>query len=220
MAVFMAGGLLEPIPLATGPAAWLGIPPAAYPVVYGFRLAATAAAVAWCWPMVRPWLGRPQWWPPVLGLGLTIPWVLLATLQREAGWVATLGERSGFNPFVSLADDPAAIWGFLVVRGIGLVLLVPVLEEFFLRGFLMRYVIDEHFWAVPFGKLTPASTAACLAYAALTHPSEAGAAVAWFAVMSGVAAATRRPIDVILAHAATNLALGAYVLATDSWWLL
>jgi hypothetical protein len=38
--------------------------------------------------------------------------------------------------------------------------------------------------------------------------------------MSGVAAATRRPIDVILAHAATNLALGIYVVATSSWWLL
>jgi hypothetical protein len=81
-------------------------------------------------------------------------------------------------------------------------------------------VIDERFWTVPFGKLTLASATACLVYAVATHPGEAVAALGWFAVMSGVAAATRRPIDVILAHAATNLALGIYVVATGSWWLL
>jgi hypothetical protein len=45
------------------------------------------------------------------------------------------------------------------------------------------------------------------------------AAVGWFAVVSGIAAATRRPIDCVLAHAGTNLALGAYVVATGNWWL-
>ena len=100
------------------------------------------------------------------------------------------------------------------------VVVVPIVEELFLRGFLMRYVIHEEFWRVPFGKLTLASTAACLFYAAAAHPGEALAALAWFAVISGIAAATRRPIDTILAHAGTNLALGAYVLATGNWWLV
>ncbi|MFM7109449.1 MAG: hypothetical protein ACKOZU_12785, partial [Planctomycetaceae bacterium] len=40
------------------------------------------------------------------------------------------------------------------------------------------------------------------------------AAAGWFAVVSGIAAATRKPIDCILAHAATNLALGIYVVRT------
>ncbi|MFM8804742.1 MAG: hypothetical protein ACKOK8_12665, partial [Planctomycetia bacterium] len=61
---------------------------------------------------------------------------------------------------------------------------------------------------------------ACLLYAVASHPSECVAAAGWFAVVSGIAAATRRPIDTILAHAATNLALGLYVVATDNWWLL
>ena len=49
---------------------------------------------------------------------------------------------------------------------------------------------------------------------------EAVAAVGWFAVVTGIAAATRRPIDCVLAHAATNLALGAWVLVTGAWWLV
>jgi hypothetical protein len=53
-----------------------------------------------------------------------------------------------------------------------------------------------------------------------SHPAECVAAAGWFAVVTGIAAATRRPIDTVLAHAMTNLALGAYVFMTDSWWLL
>ena len=220
MLVFTAGGMLEPVPSGAGLAGRLGIPYSAYPVLYTCKLAATAAALVWCWPSLGRWLGRPRWWPPLLGLALAIPWVVLATLQRQAGWAAALGERSGFDPFVNLPDDPTGAWGFFTVRAIGLVLLVPALEELFVRGFLMRYVVSERFWEVPFGSLTAASLTACVVYAAATHPAEAVAAVGWFALVSGVAAATRQPIDCILAHAATNLALGGYVLATGSWWLL
>jgi hypothetical protein len=84
----------------------------------------------------------------------------------------------------------------------------------------MRYVINEDFWTVPFGRLTFTAVGACLFYAAASHPSECVAAAGWFAVVTGIAAATRRPIDAILAHAATNLALGVYVLMTANWWLL
>jgi hypothetical protein len=84
----------------------------------------------------------------------------------------------------------------------------------------MRYVINEDFWNVPFGTLTFSAAAACLLYAVASHPAECVAAAGWFAVVTGIAAATRRPIDTVLAHAMTNLALGAYVFMTDSWWLL
>jgi uncharacterized protein len=219
LVVFLAVGLLEPTPGGGGLAGLLGIPSAAYPLVYAVRLVATSVAVARVWGPIRAWVGHTTWWPIALGGLLVVPWVLLAAVQREAGWAPDAVARSGFDPFAHFAT-PAAAWGFVFVRALGLVVIVPLVEELFLRGFLMRTVIDEQFWMVPFGRLTLASVAACLVYAAATHPGEAVAAVGWFAVMSGVAAATRRPIDVILAHAATNLALGGYVLATNSWWLL
>jgi hypothetical protein len=67
--------------------------------------------------------------------------------------------------------------------------------------------------------LTASSMIACTVYAVLTHPGEAIAAAGWFGIVSGVAAATRRPIDAITTHAATNLALGIYVVSTGAWWL-
>jgi CAAX prenyl protease-like protein len=220
--LFLGVGLLEPTPAGGGLAGLLGIGTAAYPVVYAVRLAATVALLGGVWLHARAWMGRPTWWPPLVGLGLVVPWVVLATLQQRAGWTFGAAERAGYNPFLAehLGPDSPWAWAFLAVRGLGLVAVVPIIEELFLRGFLMRYVIKEEFWQVPFGLLTAASAAACMVYAVATHPGEAIAAVGWFAIVSGVAAATRKPIDCILCHAATNLALGAYVLATGEWWLV
>jgi len=220
LAVFLGAGILEPVPSGGGLAGAVGIPYEAYPAAYAVRLVATLAAVAWCRRPLAAWVGRPTWWPPLLGLALVVPWVALAALQREAGWATLLGERSAFDPFAHFGADKAAAWSFLAARFFGLVVVVPIVEELFLRGFLMRYVVREEFWTVPFGLLVPASAVACAGYAVLTHPAEAVAAVGWFAVVSGIAAATRKPVDCILAHAATNLALGAFVVATGNWWLM
>jgi CAAX prenyl protease-like protein len=153
-------------------------------------------------------------------MALVVPWIVLAAFERQAGLGFMAPSRAAFDPFAAYGAGSAAARGFLLLRGLGLVLVVPLVEELFLRGFLMRYVVDEEFWRVPFGRLTVAAVAACAAYAALTHPAEAVAAVVWFSTVSGIAAATRRPIDCVLAHAGTNLALGAYVLASGAWWLV
>ncbi len=218
--VFLGAGILEPTRSGGGVADALGIPFSAYPLLYTVRLGLTVAALALVWPAIIAWVGRPRWWPPLLGLAMVVPWLVLTNLQRLAGWTATAVERSGFDPFAEFGGATALAWGFLAVRLTGLIVIVPIVEELFLRGFLMRYVVDEEFWKVPFGTLTAAAAGVCMLYAVAAHPGEAAAAAVWFATMSGVAAATRRPIDVILAHAATNLALGGHVVTHGEWWLL
>jgi CAAX prenyl protease-like protein len=202
--------------LATGALETVGLP-GGYPLAYALRIVATGLVLAWAWPAIRAWVGRPTWWPPLVGLGLVIPWIVLAALQRDLGWGGV--GRAGYDPFAALGPGAAA-WAFLALRFLGLVVVVPLAEELFLRGFLLRFVERERFWEVPFGLVTPVAAGACALYAALSHPAEAVAAVGWFAIVSGIAAATRRPIDCILCHAATNLALGGYVLASGAWWLL
>jgi len=219
LAAYLWLGLLEPGAEGGGVLGSLGITPAAYPAIYALRIAVTAAVIAAAWPSLRRWLGRPTWWPPLLGIALVVPWIVLATLQREAGWAGGAGERAAFDPFTAFGAGTPLAWAFLLLRFFGLVAIVPLAEEVFLRGFLMRFVVREEFWKVPFGTLTAAAAGACALYAAASHPAEVVAAVGWFAVVSGIAAATRKPIDCVLAHAGTNLALGAYVVATGNWWL-
>ena len=51
-----------------------------------------------------------------------------------------LGDRPAYNPLDQLAATPAWAYTFLAIRFVGLALVVPIIEEFFLRGFLMRFV--------------------------------------------------------------------------------
>jgi len=220
LVTFMVAGSFLPSAEGGGLAGTLGIPFSAYPWAYAVVVGLTLTAIGWCWRDIVPWLGRPSWWPALVGVGLVVPWVVLASLQRDAGWTFGIGERAAFDPFTAFGGARAASWAFLAVRALGLVVAVPIAEELFLRGFLMRYVVREEFWRVPFGTVTATAAAACIGYAVATHPAEAVAAAVWFATVMGIAAATRKPIDCILAHAGTNLALGAWVLATGSWWLV
>lgn len=220
MVAFLATGMLEPTKAEGGVAGALGITQSLYPVLYAIRIALTLGILAWTWPSIRGWLGRPTWWPPLVGLALVVPWVWLSYIQREGQWLAGDTGRVGFDPFAHYGAGSTASWAYLALRGLGLVIVVPIVEELFLRGFLMRFVIREQFWQVPFGFVSGAALATCGLYAVGSHPAEAAAAVVWFAVMTWIAHTTRKPIDCILAHAATNLALGVFVIFSGDWWLL
>jgi hypothetical protein len=101
------------------------------------------------------------------------------------------------------------------------VALVPVLEELFWRGWLMRWLISQDFLKVPMG--TYARNAFWIV--ALLFASEhgpywevglaAGIVYNWWMVR------TRNLADCILAHAVTNGLLSVYVLMTGQWeyWL-
>ncbi|MEI7780829.1 MAG: hypothetical protein WCJ18_02750, partial [Planctomycetota bacterium] len=108
-AVFLAAGNLEPTPGGGGIAGFLGIPYSAYPIVYALRLAATVAALACFWQPIHRWVGRTTWWPLLLGFLLVVPWIVLATLQRELGWTMSAAERSSFNPFEQLGSGAAVL---------------------------------------------------------------------------------------------------------------
>ena len=110
---------------------------------------------------------------------------------------------------------------FLTFRVASAVLLVPVLEELFWRGWLMRWLVQGDFLKVPLGTLSPASFWLVAVLFASEHGPywevglAAGIAYNWWIVR------TRNLADCILAHAVTNACLSAYVLMSGQWqyWL-
>jgi hypothetical protein len=235
-AVFMLIGSLEPAPPAPDGAAaaksWLdlGIEYRHYPVVYAVKIALTVAAMAFVWPGYREYRRRISWLGVAVGVLGAVVWVALATWQRQwmpmladktgIEWFKTLGERSAFNPVEQMHGLPIAAHVFLAVRLIGLALVVPVMEEFFLRGFLIRIVMKERWWDVPFGDLTPLAAIVGTAFPVLMHPQEAIAALVWFSAVTWLMTRTRSIWDCVLAHAITNLLLGVYVICSGEWWLM
>lgn len=128
--------------------------------------------------------------------------------------------RSGFNPFTYWPEDDPA-WRFFFIRMLGLALLVPLMEEFFLRGFLLRFIADQDSWmTLSVGTATPAVWAATAVYAALTHLGEMVAAVLWFMMITWLVTRTKNIWDAVIAHAVTNFLLGIYVLNTGDWYFL
>ncbi|HEY3602438.1 MAG TPA: CAAX prenyl protease-related protein [Chthoniobacterales bacterium] len=123
----------------------------------------------------------------------------------------------GFN-LDALASSPPLYWTILSLRFLRLVVVVPLLEEIFWRGFLLRYLIAEQFDAVPFGTFSWFSFALVTLAFALSHARPDWPAALIAGVLYNVVAyRTKSLTSCALAHALTNLALGCWILATRQW---
>ncbi len=209
---------------------WFGfaIPYSAYPLIYALKIALVVAAMLFVLPGYRqfPWRVNPSSLVVgVVGVGL---WIGLCHLQLEQkllpkiglGFLVDSGQRSAFNPLVELAANPLAAYGFLALRLFGLALIVPVIEEFFLRGFLMRLVVHENWNSVPFGSVNLLAVVAGTAVPMLMHPGELVAAGVWFSLVTVLMIRTRNIWDCVVAHGVTNLLLGLYVVIWNQWQLM
>jgi CAAX prenyl protease-like protein len=229
LAVYMLGGSLEPTPKQPGGAMLgLALPYSSYPLLYTLKIVLTLAAILLVCPGYRqfPWRFHP--WVVLLGVAGAGLWIGLCHLHLEQklleplgmGRLVDLAARPGYNPLHELHDQPAWALAFLIVRFFGLAAVVPLIEEFFLRGFVMRFVMAAEWWKVPFGQVSAAAVAAGILVPVLTHPGEMIAAAAWFGLVTWLMARTRNIWDCVGVHAITNLSLGIYVVISGDWALM
>jgi uncharacterized protein len=167
-------------------------------------------------------------WRPLLPIGS----ILLGTAVFVV-WVAPDALWPGYrhfwlfqNSFTGTASSslPPSLKGntlFIVMRVVESVCVIPILEELFWRGWLMRWLIRQNFLTAPLGQYTPPSFWIVAVLFASEHGPYwevgliAGVAYNWWMVR------TRSLADCIVAHAITNALLAAYVLFSDRWqyWL-
>jgi CAAX prenyl protease-like protein len=129
------------------------------------------------------------------------------------------------NPVMGRAGGVPAVlqWSllFLLIRSAGSALLVPVIEELFWRGWLMRWLIDRNFQKVKLGTYLPSAFWITAILFASEHGPywevglAAGVIYNWWMIR------TKSLADCILAHAVTNGVLAAYVVFAGAWqyWL-
>jgi uncharacterized protein len=169
----------------------------------------------------RPYLNlKPSHPLASIGLGIAVfliwigPDVLFGPAYRHS-WIFFRGPASSLSP--ALQHD----YPFLTFRVLSSVVTVPILEELFWRGWLMRWLIDPEFLKVPLGTYR----ASAFWLTAILFASEHGSY--WeVGLITGVfynlwVMRTKNLADCILAHAVTNAALAYYVLAAGQWnyWL-
>jgi len=160
---------------------------------------------------------------PVGVVGVVL-WIALCELHLERSFYAFMGldslasVRPAFNPFESIADETSRTL-FLALRFILLALIVPIIEELFLRGWLVRWVHDVNWESVSLRKLSWGALLAPSIFGVVTHPSEALAAIVWFGLVTWLMHRTGNLWDCVMAHAVTNLLLGIYVVQYSAWHL-
>ena len=208
MALFI--GLLALLPLLKNPAGpfWLARPEF---WLFPAQTFLCAAVLAWFW--------REYEFHRVAGIAFTLAvgvavFVLWISPQSFLGFAA---RRDGFNPDVFLAQ-PGAYWATVSLRFLRLVVVVPLVEEIFWRGFLLRYFINEKFTSVPFGAFTWLSFGVVILGFTFSHsrPDWIAAAITG-ALFNCVAYRTKSLASCVLVHAVTNLLLGLWIMQTKQW---
>lgn len=118
----------------------------------------------------------------------------------------------GFDPNVLRSNR----WIMIVLRCVGAVIIVPIMEELFWRSFLLRYLINNNFMSVAIGRLTWFSVVAtCLLFGLEHHYVFAGIMAGCFFTL--IYWRTKSLAHCILCHGVANLCLAIYVLATSQW---
>jgi CAAX prenyl protease-like protein len=166
---------------------------------------------------VRHWLST-----PFIGVAVFAIWIApdrLFPAGYRHFWLfenPVMGRvQAGLSP--AALRQPAVLW----LRTIRAVAIVPVVEELFWRGWLMRWLISARFETVPLGAWsTSAFWIVALLFASEHGPYwdvglAAGVLYNWWMVR------TRSLGDLVLAHAVTNACLSAYVIWNGKWeyWL-
>jgi len=184
--------------------------PLAVYALYPVQTLAVGASILWVWKRL-PSLKPSHWWGSlVIGILGVVLWIGLdhLFLKHEPG--------SGFNPWIV---DSYALSCFLIFfRVAGPTLVIPIMEEIFWRGFLMRYLIQEDFEKIKLGTYTHFSFAVVTGMFALVHGEQWFLGVVVGLLFGGWFVYTKNLGNVIAAHAVTNLLLGLYILQTGHWW--
>ncbi len=130
---------------------------------------------------------------------------------------AIVGHPAGNTPPAS-KNDPL----FLLFRVALSVIAVPILEELFWRGWLMRWIVGSgDFEKIPLGMYTPAAFWITALLFASEHGPFWDVGLAAGIVYNLWMIRTRNLWDCIIAHAVTNAVLAGYVIAAGQWqyWL-
>ena len=197
---------------------WIPLP---VPVVHALRLVIVAAVVlAVSRPLLRQRPSHP-WASIAVGLAVFLIWIgpdLLFGYRHFWLFENSLTGKAASQFPPSLHHDPF----FLTVRLLITAGLVPIVEELFWRGWLMRWLIDgRDFRKVPLGTYQPLAFWLVAALFASEHGPFWEVGLLAGIVYNFWIVRTKNLADCILAHAVTNAVLAVYVLAAGQWqyWL-
>jgi CAAX prenyl protease-like protein len=144
----------------------------------------------------------------------------------------SLGETLSLRlelPFVSLKsvvpEDPharfgdgALFWGYVVLKICRAITIVPIVEELFWRGFILRAFIRwDWFDKVPWGTFAWRAFLGSALLSTVQHPGNWGVSIICWIFYNALFYWTKSLRCLMLVHGITNLVLYIYVIETGDW---
>jgi exosortase E/protease (VPEID-CTERM system) len=172
--------------------------------LYPLRIAA-ATGVLWSYRRLYAQIRwTPSWQAVGLGVAAFALWMALEPLAPA---------RSPGPAGPTSSPEPGWAWGWLVVRVVGSVVIVPLAEELAFRAYLTRRLIATRYWVLPMGTFTGLSFVISSGLFGLLHGRWLAGTLA--GLLYALALYRRRELsDAVLAHATTNAMIAAVVLAS------
>lgn len=190
--------------------------PTWFPLIYTLKTFATAAVllafrrqytpIRWNWSV----LGM------VVGAVGIVQWIAMQlVLQKHFAFFRPSG--TVFNPLTMIAS-PLLRDGYITVRMLDAVIVVPFMEELFWRDYLWRSILAPNdFKLARVGEWGWTPFLIVAAAFGTVHGNWWLTAIVWALLVNTLLATTKSLGACIWAHAISNLLLGGYVLWTHDW---
>lgn len=171
---------------------------------YPLRVAAMIGALWLIWPYLRRLDWRPSLLP--LGVGLLVGVIWLATSPASTEETSEIGAM-----FATLSLTGSVAW--IIARTIGTAMLVPIIEEIFFRGYVLRK-LDTGGLAMRLLAIVVSSAAFAILHQRWLAAFLAGIVFALLMLRRG------RVSDAIYAHAGANVLIAIYAIAMQDWTVI
>lgn len=213
--------------------------------MYALKTALVGALIVWIWPRLPRIRIKEFWLSLAVGVVGVLVWV---GLEPWLVWGQDKHE-GGFNPYQfgeEFGYSLTVVYALFLVRIFGATVIVPIAEELFWRGFLMRFLINpnadkyrapkdkldtlawldydldrftyDRWYQNPLGQYRPVSFWGTTFAFSLVHGSFWVLAIIYAVMIGWLFCRTKSLGDAIFAHGVTNLLLGFYVIYTGNYW--
>ncbi len=170
-----------------------------------------------CWP--RDLSMRPAFPIASIAIGVAVFVIWIAPDVLAPGYRNGILFSNGLmgQPHSSLPLEAQRSWWVLAWRMARATVVVPIAEELFWRGWMMRWLINPNFQRVRLGTYAPLAFWLTALLFASEHGPYWDVGLVTGIIYNAWMVRTRNVGDCILMHAVTNFVLSAYVLKTGNW---
>jgi len=158
-----------------------------------------------------------EWGRVTFGLPIVAGLVVFGLWVAPQAVFGAEARLDGFDPY-GVSEDKTIVLFTIVARCLRLMVVVPLVEEIFWRGFVQRYFENENYTSVAIGTFSWFSLIGTSVAFMLVHDgADWPAAFATGLIFGWLVVRTKSIFAAVLAHAVANIALGIYILTTRQW---